>query len=444
MTAPRVRAPQPTDYLGVVWTLAGVEGVRIVGHGASGCSFYDYVGLRDLQPARWPPPLFSAGFEEADVGLGGEDRLAQAVLEVDRVYRPAVIALVNVTVGGLMGADPVALARELAPQVRARIVSFAGGGYRGPYTVGEAEALAVLAAEVVEKGPSRSRPAAPGDGAARRGGPVVNLIGATWETFNWASDRAEIERLLALLGVRVGTVLSAGTSVAALRRAGAAHLNLVVRDVGLEVAEVLKARFGTPYLYGLPFGAEGTRTWLEEVAGVLGVGPAREALECDLRRYRIDFRTLSPWRGMHHHLRLAICAPYDYALGLTQLLAGEWGLPVELVALPVPPLGPGHDPPGDAVRRLKGAGAARVQVAPGEDGLAAALADLQPHILLGSSEDEQLAPQTLVHVRASFPSWDRMHFHDGTPFVGPRGSRYLAQVLANDMLAALARGQRPE
>ncbi|BDG59293.1 nitrogenase component 1 [Caldinitratiruptor microaerophilus] len=435
MTGLRITMPQPTDYLGTVWALAGVEGLRVIGHGASGCTFYDFIGLRDLQPAGWPPPLFSTGLEEAGVVLGGEERLAEAVRQVDRLDRPEVIALVNVTVGGLIGADPEAVARELQPHVGAKLLGFGGGGYRGPYTLGESEALAALAAEVVQRAPL----------GGEEQGPLVNLIGATWEMFNWASDRAELERLLGLLGVRVGTVLAAGTSVAALRRAGGAHLNLVVRDVGLEAAEILRQRFGTPYLYGLPFGASDTRRWLEEVAGALGIGGrARDAVERDLRRYRVDFRTLSPWRDVHHDLRVAICTPYDYALGLTRLLSGEWGLPVALVVLPVPPLGPGPDPAGEAVRRLQEAGAARVLVAPDEQELATALTRLEPHVLLGSSDDERLAPHVPVRVRAALPSWDQLHFHDGTPFVGPRGARYVAQVLAGGMLTARATGRWPD
>lgn len=435
MTRLYVTVPQPTDYLGTVWALAGVEGLRIIGHGASGCTFYDFIGLRDLQPAGWPPPLFSTGLEEADVVLGGEERLAEAVRQVDRLYRPEAIALVNVTVGGLMGTDPAALARELQPHVRARLLGFGGGGYRGPYTLGESEALAVLAAELA------GRADAPEAGDR----PVVNLVGATWETFNWTSDRAELQRLLGLLGVRVGTVLAAGTSVEALGRAGGAHLNLVVRDVGLQAAERLQERFGTPFVDGLPFGTEGTRRWLERAAAALGLGEeTRNRIEADLRRHRADLRTISPWREVHHDLRVAICAPYDYALGLTGLFSGEWGLPVALVALPVPPLGSGPDPVGEAVRRLREAGAARVLVAPEEDELAEALAGVRPHILLGSRNDEQLAPDVPVRVRAALPSWDQMHFHDGTPFVGPRGARYLAQAVANGMLAARARGRWPE
>lgn len=419
------RLPQPTDYLGAVWALAGLRGVRTVCHGAAGCAFYDFIGYRELDPTRWAPPAAGPGLTETDVVNGGEEKLAAAVLAVDRTHRPGLIALVNTTVAALMGTDPHALARELQPQVQARLIAFAGGGMRGPYTLGAAEVLATLAREWVE--PPAGRP----DGA-----PVVNLIGPTWDTFNWAADTAEIARLLGLLGVRVGSVLTADTDLEQLRRAGSAHLNLVLRDVGLPAAAVLAERCGTPYLYGLPFGGDDTGAWLTRVAERLGLPGPGAAAAADRQRYRTRLEAVSPWHEVHAHLRVAVAAPYDYALGFTRLLAGEWHLQVPLVVLPVPPVAPG------AAAALADAGAGRVLVEPGEDELAAALAEVAPHILCGSAEDARLAPAVPVHIRAARPSYDEPHFHDGTPFAGHRGQRWLAQRLAAGMYAAGPAGLR--
>lgn len=410
--------PQPPDYLGTLWALAGVRGVRVICHGTSGCTFYDFVGFRDVDPTRWPGPVFTTGLDESDIVTGGDAHLAEAVMEVDRRHRPGLIALVNTSVAALTGADPHALARQLQPQVRARLLAFSGGGMRGLYTQGAAEALAALAREWVE-GPSD----------APAGAPTVNLIGPTYETFNAASDTAEVQRLLALLGVRV-RVITSDTDLESLGAAGAAHLNLVLRDVGLPAAQVLEQRCGTPYLYGAPFGAEGTREWLSRVAERLGLEGSSPQVEADARRYHTRFATVSPWHGDGRPLRIAVAAPYDYALGLTRVLAEDWHLHVALAVLPVAPLAPG------AEAALRGAGAAQVLIEPPEAELAAAFQGAAPHILLGSAEDSRLAPGVPVHIRVARPSFDCAAFHDGTPFMGHRGLRWLAQSLVNAMYAA--------
>lgn len=424
--------PQPTDYLGALWALAGVRGLHTISHGASGCTFYDFISFRQINPTRWAGPFFTTGLEDTEIVTGGEERLASTIMDVDRRYRPQVIALLNVTVAALMGSDPGAVARELEPQVNARLLTFSGGGMRGPYTMGAAEVLTALARELPEEsagGPSVATLRPPG------GAPSVNLIGPTYESFNLASDIAEVRRLLSLLGVQV-RLMTADTDVNGWRAAGGAQLNLVLRDVGLPAAEVLAERFGTPYLYGLPFGSTGTRQWLLDVANRLGLTGARERIDGDARQYQTRFGSVSPWHEAHGRLRFAVAAPFDYALGLVRVLALDWHLNVPLVILPVQPLAPG------AMEALKDAGVGSVLVEPGEEELAAAYADAAPHVLLGSSEDSRLAPAVPVHIRVAHPSFDHLVFHDGTPFVGHRGVRWLAQSLVNSMYAAGSAGLR--
>ena len=410
--------PQPTDYQGTLWALAGVRGLRTISHGTSGCTFYDFIGFRELNPTRWAGPLFTTGLTETEIVTGGDDRLAAAILEVDRRYQPELIAIVNLTVAALMGADPQAVARELQPAVGARLIAFTGGGMQGAYTRGAADALAALASEWAADGVSPT-----GDG------PAVNLIGPTYETFNLASDMAEVRRLLGLLGVRV-RMMTGETDLSEWRSAGGVHLNLVLRDVGLPAAQVLERRFGTPYLYGMPFGTAGTGEWLLAVAKRLGITDARQRVEADARRYQTRLGSVSPWRDLHGSLRFVVSAPYDYALGLTRLLVEEWHLNVPLVILPVAPLAPG------AQERLGEMGVGRILVEPAEEELRQAVAEVAPHVLLSSVEDSRLAPAVPVHIRAAHPRFDHATFYDGTPFMGHRGVRWLAQSLVNAMYAA--------
>lgn len=50
---------------------------------------------------------------------------------------------------------------------------------------------------------------------------TVHIIGPTFSTFNWQADVFELKRMLSLIGIRVNTVMSAGATVAALKKGAA-------------------------------------------------------------------------------------------------------------------------------------------------------------------------------------------------------------------------------
>ncbi|WP_141398590.1 nitrogenase component 1 [Anaerocolumna aminovalerica] len=49
-------------------------------------------------------------------------------------------------------------------------------------------------------------------------------------------------------------ILPSHGSVNKIEEMGSAHINLVLREEGKKAAEELKERFGTPYLFGRPYG----------------------------------------------------------------------------------------------------------------------------------------------------------------------------------------------
>ena len=68
-------------------------------------------------------------------------------------------------------------------------------------------------------------------------------------------------------------VLSVDASITDIENMGAASVNLVIRREGVPAAEALRERFGTPFVYGRPYGIEGTANWLRDAGRALGLPP---------------------------------------------------------------------------------------------------------------------------------------------------------------------------
>ncbi|MDD2360939.1 MAG: nitrogenase component 1 [Syntrophaceticus schinkii] len=407
-------APTPSDYFGVLWALAGIKNALVLEHGATGTNFYNTVSFGVMNKQTPKGITFSTGLDEDDVVMGREEKIIEAARELDRLYRPEVISLVATAVTSVIGLDMDGIIEELQPQVNAKLLAFSGGGFRGDYTRGIKEVFCVLADNIAAQSTMRDSRA-------------VNIIGPTIDSFNIPSDCAELVRLLSLLNIKVNTVFTNNTSVSQIKKLPSATLNIVTRDIALEAAEILKKRFGTPYLYGLPFGIKGTVTWLEEVAERLSLNVPHKLIAGELKRYGYTLAELASRWQLHSHLRVAVSCPYDYALGLTRLIREEWELEVAMVSLPTAP------ERNKAEKLFTALGVSRVLIAPEVEELKTALTEIEPHILFGNSYDFHLAPEVPIQIHAAIPAYDYINLFDGTPFVGFRGSLCLTQTLLNSL-----------
>jgi light-independent protochlorophyllide reductase B subunit len=407
------RNPVPSDYFGVLWALAGIKNALVLEHGATGTNFYNNTSFRVMNNQSPKGIIFSTGLDEDDVVMGREEKLFEAAGELDRAYHPDVISLVATAVTSVIGLDLHGIIQELQPRINAKLLAFPGGGFRGNYLQGIKEVFSVLADEVTE--PAGRVPCS------------VNIIGPTIDSFNIPSDSAELIRLLFLLGIRVNTVFTYNTSVHEIAGLSSAALNIVTRDIALDTAERLQERFGTPYLYGLPFGLRGTVTWLEEISQLIGLPlPCRE-IAGELKKYGHTLAELASIWQQYTHLKVAISCPYDYALGLTRLIMREWEITVVLVSLPEVPEN------RDAKELFTGLGIKRVLIAPPVEELRTVMTEVNPHVIFGNSDDLQLVPEVPIRIHAAMPSYDCLTLFDGTPYVGFRGSLYLTQTLLNEI-----------
>jgi nitrogenase molybdenum-cofactor synthesis protein NifE len=382
--------PVPSDYFGVLWALSGIKDLLILEHGSTGTCNYNAFNYMIMNRQSPKGKLFSSGMDEDDVVMGRDEKIKEAIAELDCKYDPEVIALVATGVTSVIGLDLQGIIEEIQPATKSKLLSFSSGGFSGDYNQGIKEVFRSLVNNIVEE-PKEIEPG------------TVNIIGPTIDSFNNVSDLAELERMLMLLGAQVNTVFTCQTDVRDIKNMASASLNLVTRDIGLEAAKMLKERYGIPYYYGLPFGVRGSVEWMNDVAGMLGLSLSRKMLAEEIEKYGYSILELVNFLQNLDHLRVVISCPLDYSLGLKRLMQDEWGIDPSLV----------------------------VRIEPDGASLEEAIAGINPHIIFGNSYDLLLAKNVPIKVPAAFPAFDHIYKYDGTPFVGLRGHAHLTQTIIN-------------
>ena len=113
----------------------------------------------------------------------------------------------------------------------------------------------------------------------------MNILGLTPLDFSVNGQAGSIIRWAKDQGYEILSSWAMGSSLEEIARAGEASLNLVVSYGGLKVAELLKKRFGTPYVVGVPVDGKVEISDLpgEEIV-VVGEGVYARSLACALER----------------------------------------------------------------------------------------------------------------------------------------------------------------
>lgn len=117
---------------------------------------------------------------EDDVVMGDVTRLEEAIIELDKSYAPKVIFVVASSVTAVIGTDIKGVCRYMQNEVKAKLVAFEQGGFRGDYSVGLAETYKLLVRNLPKKD-------------AAQEADVYNIIGASAWRYRMASDIWEVK-----------------------------------------------------------------------------------------------------------------------------------------------------------------------------------------------------------------------------------------------------------
>jgi len=409
--------PQPTDYFGILWTVAGITDCIIVEHGAPGTITYTHIGFTSMNRRSMFHKIFSSAVNENDIVMGSDSRLSEAVRWVDATYHPSVIAVVATAITAVIGLDIDGFVHGIRSNINARLISFPSGGFFGTYLKGIEEGSKALIREYVQDTPNQPFTQ------------TVNIIGPTCEQFNTASDIQEIKRILRAIGIKIVTVFPEGCSTDDIRRIPDASLNLIIRDVMLPAGELIQDICGQEYYYGLPMGIKGTIAWIQGITNKLNLKYPEPFIREELRRWDYNPALLLSKIQPYSHLKVIIACPYEYAIGLSSIVTQEWGLSVLTVLLPDNPNTP------DYRKNFSQLGIDDIRINPSDEEVQISLKEKKPHILFANTYYLKMNSDIPIRIHASHPTPDLLTLFDGTPFTGFRGYAYLTQSLVNEIQA---------
>jgi nitrogenase molybdenum-iron protein alpha/beta subunit len=227
--------PFAPDYSGVCSALFDLNALIMI-HDAAGCTG-NYTGFDEPRWYGSVRQIYCSGLRKADAISGGESRFIERIQKaIEDNPTPDFVALVGSPVPMVIGTDFAGFAAEIENTAGIPAFGFATDGTRY-YTDGVFLALKTLIERYAQDAPRRKS--------------VVNLLGATPLDFPHG-DYTRAVRALTDAGYTLN--ISMSLTLDAIRSVGAAEVNLAVSESGLMLARWLKARYGTPYLSGIPEG----------------------------------------------------------------------------------------------------------------------------------------------------------------------------------------------
>ena len=223
------------DVSGVCSALYELGGMTVM-HDPSGCNStyntHDEIRWYDQDSL-----IFISGLTDIDAIMGNDEKFLRDIEDVAEELKPKFIALASSPIPFMNGTDFPGLARALTAETGIPAFSVPTSGMHD-YVYGAGLALSEIARHFT--------------GAAEKRKRKLNLFGVTPLDFGPQPMVDAMKRRLEKYGWEILSTWAMGDTLEDLSHAGEAEVNLVVSSVGIPAANVLREKFGTPFLVGTP------------------------------------------------------------------------------------------------------------------------------------------------------------------------------------------------
>ena len=280
--------------------LSEIKGTIPLLHGPLGCAFFPKLVPPDairtqLLDMNYPPPFPCTDLKEKDVIYGGAEKLRNAILAVDKYYRPELIGVIVSCPAAIIGDDILEIVNSVRDKIDADIIyTPSSAGFSDDERVedfnrhaedliniwkdpdrrpkwgiekcGRLDTLYSLIEQLVESPKDK----------------IDNSVNIdTYGRFHWFEDLSgelrEIKTILKEIGIRVNTVFP-GCSVQDIKGMARARLNFMRRSE--RSAKFMKDRFGIDYLFDIfgtrYLGIKGVRRFYLDIAEKFGLKKGAE------------------------------------------------------------------------------------------------------------------------------------------------------------------------
>ncbi len=185
-------APVPSGRMGVLWTVAAVQGTAVLEFGSMGHMLYADRWLWQSAPDQ-KSRIYTTHLDEKDIALGITKRFSLAVKEIIEKDKPEVIFVLPSAVPEITGMDMESLCEEEEAVTGIRIVMLKKGSFHEKLHHGIEEGLYRLVKELaVGRSPDKTV-----DKSVNKTGRITcNLIGSCIDTAKFQADVYELQIIL--------------------------------------------------------------------------------------------------------------------------------------------------------------------------------------------------------------------------------------------------------
>ncbi len=222
-------------------------------HGPIGCAAYTW----DIRGALSSGPelhrnSFSTDLREREVVFGGEEKLYRSLTELIRTYSPRAAFVYSTCIVGIIGDDVEAVCKRVSRETGITVLPVHSEGFKGTKKDGYRAACEALNKLVGTGGTAGISPHS------------INIMGE----FNIGGEAWMIREYYRKMGVEVVSTMTGDGRVDEIRRSHGAALNVVQCSGAMTyLAEMMKEKYGIPYIRVSYFGLEDTAKALYDVAG---------------------------------------------------------------------------------------------------------------------------------------------------------------------------------
>ena len=294
------------DVSGVCSALYELGGMTVM-HDPSGCNStyntHDEIRWYDQDSL-----IFISGLTDIDAIMGNDEKFLHDIEEAAEELQPKFIALASSPIPFMNGTDFPGLARALTVGTGIPAFSVPTSGMH-VYVYGAGIALAEIAKYFTGAGDEKNKG---GSGKliktddekipdsidksvkceeikSEESRWKLNLLGVTPLDFGPQAIVDIMKKRLEDCGWEIISTWAMGDTLETLSKAGEADVNLVVSSVGIPTANVLREKFGTPFLVGTPVDG-----YVEKISDALMQVVEKDTGECRSGRETFDLWKVTP------------------------------------------------------------------------------------------------------------------------------------------------------
>lgn len=281
-TTPGDMTERGCTYAGCRGVVGGpVKDVIQLTHGPIGCAFFSWGYRPHLADDDFHMKYaFVTDMDESNIVFGGERKLLQCIIEASQEFPQAKgVFVYNTCSTALIGDDGKDVAKEAAEIIGKPVIFFDCEGFKGvSQSEGHHVGNEIIFKELVgQVDLDLDHPY------------TINIIG----DYNIKNDEKMFEYLFEAIGLKIITRFTGNASVEDLQKMHNARLNVVhCQRSSTYIADMMKDRYGTPYIDVTLFGLERVAAALRDTAAFFGLEAEAERVlekEIALIKPQIDY-----------------------------------------------------------------------------------------------------------------------------------------------------------